>query len=78
MEAAIKLKPEYIKLIQDNPALHGAIAQKVNKSFKTIERWCDSNDDRLTMLSVLDCIRQFAGLNKSVVLTHTVNELKAA
>ena len=53
MESAIKLKPEYIKLIQSNPALHGAIAQKVNKSLKTIERWCDSNDDRLTMLSVL-------------------------
>ena len=78
MESTIKLKPEYIKLIQDNPALHGAIAQKVNKSLKTIERWCDSNDDRLTMLSVLDCIRQYKGLAKSVVLTHTVNELKAA
>ena len=78
MESAIKLKPEYIKLIQDNPALHGAIAQKVNKSLKTIERWCDSNDDRLTMLSVLDCIRQYKGLSKSVILTHTVNELKAA
>ena len=40
--------------------------------------FCDSNDDRLTMLSVLDCIRQYKGLAKSVVLTHTVNELKAA
>lgn len=75
---ALKLKAEYVKLIEDNPKLLGAIAQRTNKSINTIERWCKLNDSRLIMLSVIEEVREFAGLPKSTSLTETVSVEKAA
>lgn len=78
METRTQMKPQYVKAIVDNPALLGAIAQKTNKSISTVERWCAQNHESLTMISAIQCVREFLKLDKSVSITETVNELKAA
>lgn len=76
----VQLKPEYVKLIQANPRLQGEIAQVTNKHINTIWRWCDQNTEQLTMFSVIECIREFSGLGKHVMLIEEVEvtEAKAA
>lgn len=77
--AEIRLKEEFVTAIKANPQLMGTIAQKLNKSTKTIERWCTTNDEKLTMLTVINCIREFKGLPKTAVLTiNTKTENQAA
>ena len=72
MPTTIKLLPEFLQAIQDNPALQGIIAQRTSKSNATIIRWCKINASQLTMLSVLICIREFLQLPKDFVLTEHV------
>lgn len=74
METVIRMKPEYVKAIEDNPALMGVIAQVTNKSISTIERWCASNDSRLTMLSVINSVRDYLKLSKDSSITEHIKK----
>lgn len=69
----IRLKAEYVSAIQDNPALLGTIAQKLGRNISTIERWLRDNDEKLTMLTVMSCVRDFLKLEASEQLTETKN-----
>jgi hypothetical protein len=75
MITTIRLKPKFIRVIQDNPALQGVIAQRAGKSNATIMRWCKQNAAELTMLSVLLSIRDFLQLPKGTALTEISNDL---
>jgi hypothetical protein len=44
----MKAQKNKIKEFKDNKAVIGALAMAFDKSFITIERWMESNDDRLT------------------------------
>lgn len=77
METKTQMKPEYVKAIQENPALLGLIAQKTGKSISTIERWLTSNHQSLTLATVTKTVGEFLKVDKDSI-TETVNELKAA
>jgi hypothetical protein len=72
MGTVIRLMPEYILAIQENPGLQGLIAQRTKKSTTTILRWCKVNASQLTMLSVLISIREYLHMAKDSVLTEHV------
>jgi hypothetical protein len=72
MATVIRLMPEYVRAIQENPGLQGLIAQHTYKSTQTILRWCKINASQLTMLSVLICIRQYLHMQKDTVITEHV------
>ena len=73
MATVIRLMPEYVRAIQENPELQGLIAQRTYKSTGTILRWCKINASQLTMLSVLISIREFLHMQKDTVLTEHVS-----
>lgn len=68
----IRLKQEYRDEILSNPELQGKVAAACGKSVNTIYRWCRENAQQLTMLSVLNAIREFKNLNKEVSLTEEI------
>lgn len=72
MATVIRLMPEYIRAIQENPELQGLIAQRTYKSTGTILRWCKINASQLTMLSVPISIRESLHMAKDTVLTEHV------
>jgi len=65
----IRLKPEYIAQILASPELQGKVAAVSNKSVNTVYRWCRANAPQLTMLCVLQTIRQHVGVPAHVPLT---------
>lgn len=73
----IRLKQEYREDILGNAELQGKVAGAAGKAVNTIYRWCRDNDQRLTMLSVLNAIREFKKLGKDIALTEHV-ELETA
>lgn len=75
--SVIRLKEEYREEILGNPELQGKVAGACGKSVNTIYRWCRENAQQLTMLSVLNAIREFKKLGKEISLTEHV-ELQAA
>lgn len=75
---AIRLKEEYREEILANPELQGKVAGASIKSVATINRWCKDNAEQLTMLSVLNAIREYKKLGKDVSLTEQVQIKKAA
>lgn len=78
MRTIVKMKPEYVKAIIDNPTLLCQIAEDNHKSISTIERWCSLNDTRLTMIPVVNRVREFLKLKKGVEIIENVKALKAA
>lgn len=68
----IRLKPEYIAQILASPELQGKVAAVSNKSVNTVYRWCRANAPQLTMLCVLQTIRQHVGVPAHVPLTAHV------
>lgn len=72
------LKSEYLDQIKTDEALVGKIARATGKSFQTIKRWAADNDEKLTMLSALNAIREYLKLAKSVSLTEEVKDEKQA
>ena len=69
---ASQLKKQYRDIIKADSLLLGMIATATNKSIHTIIRWVDINDERLTMTSVINQVREKLKLPKSVVLTEEV------
>lgn len=74
----IRLKEEYRDEILANPELQGKVASASMKSVATINRWCKDNAQQLTMLSVLNAIREYKKLSKDVSLTAHVEKEKVA
>lgn len=72
-----KLKQEYAEAIKGDPELQGKIAKAVNRSVVAINRWVRTDDEKLTMTTVLNVIKAHMSLKKEVVLTETVNEATA-
>lgn len=75
--SVIRLKEEYRDEILANPELQGKVAGACGKSVATINRWSKDNAQQLTMLSVLNAIRDFKKLGKDIALTEHV-ELETA
>lgn len=67
-----QLLPEWKQEVYTNPALVGVVALKSGKSIDTIKRWCRNNDERLTMSSILEAIKDFKGLPKKTSLIEEV------
>ncbi len=74
----IRLKPEFIQHIMASPELQGKVAAVSNKSVNTVYRWCRANAPQLTMLCVLQTIRQHVGVPANVPLTAHVPAAAAA
>lgn len=70
---AIRLKEEYREAILSSPELQGKVAGASMKSVATIYRWCKENAEQLTMLSVLNAIREYKKLGKDVSLTEQIS-----
>lgn len=78
MRTIVKMKPEFVKAIIDNPTLLCQIAEDNHKSISTIERWCSLNDTRLTMVPVVNRVKEFLKLKSGVEVTENVVAKKAA
>lgn len=78
MQKVLRLKATYRELILSDAALQGKVAAATNKSFITIYRWCKSNAPELTMLSVINTIKEHQQLSKTAELTEMVNVQKKA
>lgn len=69
---ATQLKKQYGELIKADTKLLGTVASAAGRSVDTIQRWVDNKDEKLTMFSVLNAIREYLKLAKSVTLTEDV------
>lgn len=66
-----RLKPEYVNLIKSDTELMGKIAKDMgNLTFKTVERWLQSNHKYLTFPVVLDILSARTGVAHSELLTE--------
>lgn len=72
---ATQLKKQYGELILADTKLLGAVASAAGRSVDTIQRWVGNKDEKLTMFSVLNAIREYLKLAKSVQLTEEVAEV---
>lgn len=59
-----KLTQKIKDLIQSDTTLQGKLADKAGKSVFTILRWLRDDDQKLTMLSLLNVIREHANISK--------------
>lgn len=59
-----KLRKDIKQLIKDDATLQGKLADTANKSVFTILRWIKDDNQKLTMLSMLNVIREHAGIGK--------------
>lgn len=73
----IRVKEEYRNEILDNQEFQGKVASSCGKSVATVIRWCKENAQQLTMLSVLNAIREFKKLGKDTQLTEHVTLVEA-
>lgn len=71
----LKLKQTYIDIAKSDEQMQGAMAKACGRSFQSIKRWLETDDEKLTMFSVLEAIRNYLKLAKSVQLTEEVAEV---
>ena len=64
------LKSEVKKRIEADELLQAKIASNTGKKISTVKRWLDENHIMLTTSTVLDTIRDHAGLSKEIELTE--------
>jgi hypothetical protein len=69
---ATQLKKQYGELILADTKLLGTVASAAGRSVDTIQRWVINKDEKLTMFTVLNAIREYLKLAKSVTLTEDV------
>lgn len=70
-----QLKQNIKELIAADPILQGKLASQADKSVFTIQKWIREDDQKITMLSMLNVIREHCNLDKKVLLTE---EMKLA
>lgn len=75
---AKRLKKKYRDAILSDPTLHGLVASAANKSFNTVFRWCKNNSEDLTMIAVLNTVKQHLGLKSTEMLVEDVTLQEAA
>lgn len=59
----MKLSRKVLEILLGSKAIQGKIADLTDKSFITIQRWIEANDDELTKLEVLNLIKKETGLS---------------
>lgn len=66
---AIRLRPEIVEVIRKNQVIRNTLALVLNKSYPTIQRYFDDNDEILTTASSLKVIRENLGKTDKELLT---------
>lgn len=64
----MRIKKEVLKQISDNAGIRGRICAATGKSYPTIQRWVEDNDEGLTLASALEVIREELGLTNDEIL----------
>lgn len=59
-----KLRQDIKDLINSDSELQGKLAKQAKKSVQTILRWIKEDDEKITMLSLLNIVREHARLPK--------------
>lgn len=67
----MRIKKEVLKKIADHPGIRGRLCATLNKSYPTIQRWVEDNDEGLTMAAAVKIIREELGLTDSQILEET-------
>lgn len=64
----MKLKKEVLKKIQNSRGIMGRLCAETGKTFPTILRWVENNDEGLTLASSLKVIREELNLTDDQIL----------
>ena len=67
--APIRVRPEIIEVIRKNLVVRNRLALVLNKSYPTIQRYFDGNDEMLTTAGALKVISEELGKTNEEILT---------
>lgn len=58
------------KILSDSQAIQGRLADAFGRSFISIQRWIEANDEMLTTAKALQIIREETGLSDDEILAQ--------
>lgn len=64
----MKIKKNILKKISEHKGLRARLCGEMDKSYFTVNRWINDNDDNLTKASALKIIREELGLTDAQIL----------
>ncbi|WP_158993411.1 hypothetical protein [Mucilaginibacter sp. L196] len=66
----IKLKPEVIEAVKKGLDVKNRLQFELKISYLTLQRWLNTNDDKLTRAQVLQIISEELSISKEELLTE--------
>lgn len=70
-KAPMKIKASVLKRISEHKGLRARLCEEMNKSYFTVNRWINENDDNLTKATALKIIRDELGLSDAQILEES-------